>query len=49
MEDGLSSGPGGKRFYRVPCVEAHPAFVRSLADALTDKTETKTKAKEVAG
>ena len=44
---------GGKRFYRVPCVEAHPAFVRSLADALTDKTETKTKAKakakEVAG
>jgi ferrochelatase len=34
---------GGERFCRIPCVEAHPAFVRSLADALTDK------AKEVAG
>ncbi|GMR23509.1 MAG: ferrochelatase [Acidobacteriota bacterium] len=28
---------GGERFCRVPCVEAHPAFVRSLADALVDK------------
>lgn len=27
---------GGERFCRIPCVEAHPAFVRSLADALVD-------------
>lgn len=27
-------GAGGESFYRIPCVEAHPAFVRSLAEAL---------------
>ena len=28
---------GGERFCRIPCVEAHPAFVSSLADALVEK------------
>lgn len=27
---------GGERFYRIPCVEAHPAFVRSLAQELVE-------------
>ena len=28
---------GGECFQRIPCVEAHPAFVRSLADIVAGK------------
>jgi ferrochelatase len=31
---------GGERFCRIPCVEAHPAFVRSLANGIMDKENT---------